>query len=246
MAKVSLYPAIDLKDGQCVRLAQGDMDRATVFNDDPGAQAKSFADAGAGWIHVVDLNGAFAGKPVNAAAVEAIVSAVDVPVQLGGGIRDMAMVEHWLTGGIARIVLGTAAVKNPALVHDACAAFPGRVAVGIDARGGMVAVEGWAETSDITAVELAQRFEDAGVAAIVHTDIDRDGVLQGPNLEASAALADAVSIPVIVSGGVAALEDLAAIKTRAERSPGLAGVISGRALYDGRIDLAAALNLLAE
>jgi phosphoribosylformimino-5-aminoimidazole carboxamide ribotide isomerase len=245
MARVTLYPAIDLKDGQCVRLAQGDMDRATVFNDDPGAQAKDFARAGAEWIHVVDLNGAFAGKPVNADAVQAIVAAVDVPVQLGGGIRDMAMVEHWLGGGVQRIVLGTAAVKNPALVHDACTAFPGRIAVGIDARGGMVAVEGWAETSDITAEDLAKRFEDARVAAIVHTDIDRDGVLQGPNLDASAALADAVSIPVIVSGGVASLDDLAAIQSRAATSPGLAGVISGRALYDGRIDLASALSLLA-
>jgi phosphoribosylformimino-5-aminoimidazole carboxamide ribotide isomerase len=246
MATVILYPAIDLKDGQCVRLAQGDMARTTVFNDNPAAQARLFAEAGAAWIHVVDLNGAFAGKPVNAAAVEAIIAAVDRPVQLGGGIRDMAMVAHWLTSGVERIVLGTAAVKNPDLVRESCAAFPGRIAVGIDARGGRVAVEGWAETSDITAVDLARRFEDAGVAAIVHTDIDRDGVLGGPNLEASAALADAVTIPVIVSGGVASLEDLRAIKSRAQTSPGLSGVISGRALYDGQIDLSEAIAVLAE
>jgi phosphoribosylformimino-5-aminoimidazole carboxamide ribotide isomerase len=246
VSKVILYPAIDLKDGQCVRLAQGDMERATVFNDDPAAQANAFAAAGAEWIHVVDLNGAFAGQPVNGAAVEAIVAAVDQPVQLGGGIRDMAMAEHWLGAGIARIVLGTAAVKDPAFVKDACRAFPGQAAVGIDARGGRVAVEGWAETSDITATDLAKRFEDAGVAAIIHTDIDRDGVLTGPNLDASAALAKAVSIPVIVSGGVSSLDDLADIKDRAATTPGLAGVISGRALYDGRIDLQAALNLLAE
>lgn len=245
MSQVVLYPAIDLKDGQCVRLAQGDMERATVFNDDPAAQARAFADAGTSWIHVVDLNGAFAGKPVNAAAVESIVNAVDVPVQLGGGIRDMAMVEHWLTSGVQRIVLGTVAVKNPQVVRDACTAFPGRVAVGIDARGGRVAVEGWAETSDIKAKDLARQFEDAGVAAIIHTDIDRDGVLQGPNLDASAALAEAVSIPVIVSGGVATLDDLRAIKERSQTASGLAGVISGRALYDGRIDLAEALTLLA-
>lgn len=245
MSQVILYPAIDLKDGQCVRLAQGDMERATVFNDNPADQARAFANAGTSWIHVVDLNGAFAGQPVNAAAVESIIEAVDVPVQLGGGIRDMAMVEHWLTSGVQRIVLGTVAVKNPQVVREACAAFPGRVAVGIDARGGRVAVEGWAETSDVKAEDLAKQFEDAGVAAIVHTDIDRDGVLQGPNLEASAALADAVSIPVIVSGGVAALDDLRAIKDRAQTSSGVAGVISGRALYDGRIDLAEALTLLA-
>lgn len=246
MSKIILYPAIDLKDGQCVRLAQGDMARATVFNDDPGAQARAFADAGADWIHVVDLNGAFEGKPVNAAAVEAIIDAVDQPVQLGGGIRDMAMVSHWLSSGVERIVLGTAAVKNPDLVRDACATFPGRIAVGIDARNGRVAVEGWAETSDVTAIDLATQFEDAGVAAIIHTDIDRDGVLGGPNLDASAALADAVKIPVIVSGGVATIEDLHAIKLRAQNSPGIAGVISGRALYDGRIDLSEAIIALAE
>ncbi len=246
MSKIILYPAIDLKDGQCVRLAQGDMARATVFNDDPGAQARAFADAGADWIHVVDLNGAFEGKPVNAAAVEAIIDAVDQPVQLGGGIRDMAMVSHWLSSGVERIVLGTASVKNPDLVRDACATFPGRIAVGIDARNGRVAVEGWAETSDVTAIDLATQFEDAGVAAIIHTDIDRDGVLGGPNLDASAALADAVKIPVIVSGGVATIEDLHAIKLRAQNSPGIAGVISGRALYDGRIDLSEAIIALAE
>lgn len=245
MSQVILYPAIDLKDGQCVRLAQGDMDRATVFNDDPVSQALTFTDAGCPWIHVVDLNGAFAGKPVNATAVEKIVAAVPCPVQLGGGIRDMAMAEHWITAGVARIVLGTAAVKDPAFVRAACAAFPGSVAVGIDARNGMVAVEGWAETSDVTTVDLAKRFEDAGVAAIIHTDIERDGVLSGPNLESSVALADAVHIPIIVSGGVASLDDLYAIKRRAESFPGLTGVISGRALYDGRIDLGDALFLLA-
>lgn len=246
MSKIILYPAIDLKGGQCVRLAQGDMARVTVFNDNPGAQARAFADSGADWIHVVDLNGAFEGKPVNAAAVEAIIDAVDKPVQLGGGIRDLAMVSHWLSSGVERIILGTAAVKNPDLVRDACTAFPGRIAVGIDARNGRVAVEGWAETSDVTAVDLAKQFEDAGVAAIVHTDIDRDGVLGGPNLDASAALADAVKIPVIVSGGVATIEDLHAIKLRAQNSPGIAGVISGRALYDGRIDLSEAIVALAE
>lgn len=246
MPKIIFYPAIDLKDGQCVRLAQGDMARATVFNDDPGGQARAFSTAGADWIHVVDLNGAFEGKPVNADAVEAIIGAVDKPVQLGGGIRDMVMVSHWLNSGVERIVLGTAAVKNPSLVRDACTAFPGRIAVGIDARNGRVAVEGWAETSDVTAVDLAKQFEDAGVAAIVHTDIDRDGVLGGPNLNASAALADAVTIPVIVSGGVATIEDLHAVKLRAQKSPGIAGVISGRALYDGKIDLSEAIIALAE
>ncbi len=246
MTHVDLYPAIDLKDGVCVRLAQGDMNRATVFNDNPAQQAKAFQDAGANWIHVVDLNGAFAGKPVNAEAVESILRTVTVPVQLGGGIRDFDMVTHWLTTGVNRIVLGTAALKNPDLVRQACKEFPGHIAVGIDARGGWVAVEGWAESSDVTAVELARRFEDAGVSVIIHTDIDRDGVLGGPNLNASADLADAVNIPIIVSGGVASLEDIGAIKRRAIKSPGLVGVISGRALYDGRIDLAEAISLLEE
>jgi len=246
MPKIILYPAIDLKDGECVRLAQGDMARVTVFNDDPGAQARAFTGAGADWVHVVDLNGAFEGKPVNSAAVEAIIDAVDKPVQLGGGIRDLATVSHWLSSGVERIVLGTAAIKNPDLVRNACAAFPGQIAVGIDARNGRVAVEGWAETSDVTAVDLAKQFEDAGVAAIVHTDIDRDGVLGGPNLNASAALADAVKIPLIVSGGVATIKDLYAIKLRALNSPGIAGVISGRALYDGRIELSEAILALAE
>ncbi|MEQ8735339.1 MAG: 1-(5-phosphoribosyl)-5-[(5-phosphoribosylamino)methylideneamino]imidazole-4-carboxamide isomerase [Rhodospirillaceae bacterium] len=246
MTHVDLYPAIDLKDGVCVRLAQGDMNRATVFNDNPAQQAKAFQDAGANWIHVVDLNGAFAGKPVNAEAVESILRTVTVPVQLGGGIRDFDMVTHWLTTGVNRIVLGTAALKDPDLVRQACKEFPGHIAVGIDARGGWVAVEGWAESSDVTAVELARRFEDAGVSVIIHTDIDRDGVLGGPNLNASADLADAVNIPIIVSGGVASLEDIGAIKRRAIKSPGLVGVISGRALYDGRIDLAEAISLLEE
>ena len=245
MGQVIFYPAIDLKDGQCVRLAQGDMDRATVFNDDPAAQAHVFAEAGASWIHVVDLNGAFEGKPVNGAAVESITAAVECLVQLGGGIRDMAIAEIWIDAGVARLVLGTAAVKNPDFVRDACKTFPNCIAVGIDAREGRVAVEGWAETSDITAADLAKRFEDAGVAAIIHTDIDRDGVLSGPNIDASAALAEAVAIPIIVSGGVSSLEDLQDIKAKAEATPGLAGVISGRALYDGRIVLTEALALLA-
>ena len=245
MGQVVLYPAIDLKDGQCVRLAQGDMDRATVFNDDPAAQAQMFTEAGASWIHVVDLNGAFAGRPVNGAAVESVLAAVECPVQLGGGIRDMAMVEHWASAGVARLVLGTAAVKDPDFVREACKAFPDRIAVGIDARGGRVAVEGWAETSNITVTDLAKRFEDAGVAAIIQTDIDRDGVLSGPNVDASATLAEAVAIPIIVSGGVSSLEDLRDIKAKAEAIAGLAGVISGRALYDGRIDLGEALSLLA-
>jgi phosphoribosylformimino-5-aminoimidazole carboxamide ribotide isomerase len=238
-----LFPAIDLKDGRCVRLIKGDMNQATVFNDSPANQARQFADAGCEWIHVVDLNGAFAGVPVNAAAVKDILAAVSVPVQLGGGIRDMAGITAWLEAGVARVILGTVAVKNPALVHDACRTYPGRVAVGIDARGGRVATEGWAETGDLTVIDLARRFVDAGVAAIIHTDIDRDGILAGPNVAASAELARAVPIPVIVSGGVSSLDDLRAVK--AEAASGIAGVISGRAIYDGCIDLAEAVALLA-
>ena len=236
-----VYPAIDLKDGRCVRLVRGAMDSATVFNDDPAAQARTFAGAGAAWIHVVDLDGAFAGKPKNAAAVEAIVKATPVKVQLGGGIRDEHTIENWFEKGVARIVLGTAAVKNPNLVRAACRRWPGQVALGIDARGGMVAVEGWAETSAIAALDLAGRFEDAGAAAIVYTDIERDGALQGVNVEATAALARALKTPVIASGGIASLDDLAAL--RAHEKDGVAGAILGRALYDCRVDLKSALAL---
>jgi phosphoribosylformimino-5-aminoimidazole carboxamide ribotide isomerase len=238
-----LYPAIDLKDGACVRLERGVMDRATVFNADPPAQARAFADAGCTWLHVVDLDGAFAGRPMNAAAVEAIVAAVDLKLQLGGGIRDLATIERWLDAGLARVILGTAALKDPALVREACRLFPGRVAVGIDARDGRVAVEGWAETSTLTALELARRFEDCGVAALIHTDIERDGMLRGANVAATAALARAIATPVIVSGGVSSLDDLRAVK--AEAASGIAGAICGRALYDGRLDLAEALALFA-
>ena len=237
-----LYPAIDLKDGQCVRLLRGAMDRATVFGDDPAAQARAFVAAGCAWLHLVDLNGAFAGRPVNGGAVEAILAAVDVPVQLGGGIRDRATIEAWLERGVARVILGTAALRDPGLVRAAAAAHPGRVAVGIDARDGRVAVEGWAQTSETLAVDLARRFEDAGVAAIVYTDIDRDGAMAGPNVAATAALAQAVSIPVIASGGVASLDDLRALKNSG--AP-LDGAISGRALYEGRLDLAEAVRYLA-
>lgn len=236
-----LYPAIDLKDGQCVRLLHGEMDKATVFGDDPAAQAAAFEAAGCEWLHLVDLNGAFAGQPVNAAAVEAILARVTVPCQLGGGIRDMATIETWLGKGLARVILGTVAVENPALVREAAAAFPGRVAVGIDAREGRVATKGWAEVTDVKVTDLARAFEDAGVAAIIYTDILRDGAMQGPNIAATEALARAVSIPVIASGGVASLADLVAL-----RDTGIiAGAISGRALYDGAIDLARALAVLA-
>lgn len=237
-----LYPAIDLKDGQCVRLLRGEMEAATVFNDDPAGQAAKFEAAGCAWIHLVDLNGAFAGKPVNAGAVEAILDRIKVPAQLGGGIRDMATIEAWLSRGLARVILGTVAVRDPGLVKAAAKAFPGKVAVGIDARDGMAAVEGWAETTDISALDLARRFEDAGVAAIIYTDIARDGAMQGPNVEATAALANAVSIPVIASGGVSSMDDLRALK--ACGAP-LDGAISGRAIYDGSLDVAEAARFMA-
>lgn len=232
-----LIPAIDLKDGHCVRLEQGDMSVSTSFGDDPAAMARRWVEAGARRLHLVDLNGAFAGKPVNAAAVEAILAAVSIPVQLGGGIRDAAMVETWLARGIRRVILGTAAVRDPGFVREACRRFPGRVAVGIDARGGKVAVEGWAQTSDLTALELAQRFEDAGVAAIIYTDIARDGTQNGPNLWSTEAVAKAAGIDVFASGGVGSLDDIRQLAT----VPELAGVIVGRALYSGAVDLGAAL-----
>jgi phosphoribosylformimino-5-aminoimidazole carboxamide ribotide isomerase len=239
---VILFPAIDLKNGQCVRLEQGDMARATVFNLDPAAQARAFAAQGFEYLHVVDLDGAFAGKPMNAHAVEAMLEAVSMPVQLGGGIRDLGTIEGWLAKGVARVIIGTAAVRDPALVKVAAKRFPGRVAVGLDARDGKVAVEGWAETSQVTALEIAQRFEDAGVAAIVFTDIARDGLLKGLNLDATIALAERIAIPVIASGGFASIEDVKALL--APRAKNLAGAIAGRALYDGRLDAAAALALI--
>lgn len=240
-----VYPAIDLKDGACVRLKRGDMNEATVYSADPAAQVRKWQDEGAAWLHVVDLNGAFAGKPVNQDAVAAILGAARVPVQLGGGIRDMAGIEHWLQAGVRRVILGSAAVKNPALVRDACRAFPGHVAVGIDARNGLVATEGWAESSDIAAHDLAVRFEDDGVAAIIYTDIGRDGMLGGINIEATLALARRLDAPVIASGGAGSLEDLTALADAATAaSVRLNGVIVGRALYDGRIELGAAVARL--
>jgi phosphoribosylformimino-5-aminoimidazole carboxamide ribotide isomerase len=237
-----LFPAIDLKDGQCVRLKLGDMEQATVFSDNPAAQAKSFEQQGFAWLHLVDLNGAFAGKPVNAAAVEAILNAINIPLQLGGGIRDMATIEHWLGLGVKRVILGTAALRDPDLVREACKKFPRQVVVGIDAKTGHVAVEGWGESSDMTAIELAKRFSDAGVAAIVFTDIERDGVLKGINFEKTLELAEAVPIPVIASGGLASMADVRRLATF--ECAILEGAITGRALYDGRLDVPEALALL--
>jgi phosphoribosylformimino-5-aminoimidazole carboxamide ribotide isomerase len=239
---VILFPAIDLKDGRAVRLQQGDMARATVFNDDPAAQAKIFVEQGFEYLHIVDLDGAFAGKPVNAAAVERILGAVKIPLQLGGGIRDQATIEAWLGKGIKRVIIGTAAVRNPALVKEAARAYPGRIAVGLDARDGKVAVEGWAETSTLSALDIAQRFEDAGVAAIIYTDVARDGMLKGLNLDATIALAEKISIPVIASGGLASIADVRALLEARARK--LEGAIAGRALYDGRLDAAQAIALL--
>ncbi|GIX12261.1 MAG: 1-(5-phosphoribosyl)-5-[(5-phosphoribosylamino) methylideneamino] imidazole-4-carboxamide isomerase [Paracoccaceae bacterium] len=237
------YPAIDLKGGRCVRLLRGRMDRATVFAEDPAAQAQAFEAAGCEWLHLVDLDGAFAGRPENAAAVEAILAAVSIPVQLGGGIRSEETIDRWLSLGVRRVILGTAAVRDPGLVRRAAAAHPGRIAVGIDARAGRVAVEGWAEETDLAATDLARRFEDAGVAAIIFTDIDRDGAMEGPNVESTAALARAVAVPVIASGGVSSMADLRAL---AECGAPLDGVISGRAVYEGRIDPARAVALLRQ
>jgi len=239
-----LFPAIDLKEGKCVRLVRGDMNSATVFNESPAAQAQTFAEAGCEWVHVVDLNGAILGQPVNADAVKEILATIKIPVQLGGGIRDMATIEAWMAAGVSRVVLGTAAVQNRALVLAACTRFPGRIAVGVDVRGGCVSVDGWTKASNIKAEDLVRRYEDAGVAAVVHTDIDRDGVLSGPNIAATRALAELVTIPIIVSGGVSCLDDLRAIKAAAEA--GIVGVICGRALYDGRLDLDQALVQMAE
>jgi phosphoribosylformimino-5-aminoimidazole carboxamide ribotide isomerase len=241
---VILFPAIDLKNGEAVRLQQGDMARATVFSRDPAAQARAFAEQGFTYLHLVDLDGAFAGKPVNAAAVERILAAVKIPVQLGGGIRDRATIDAWLSKGIARVIIGTAAVRDPALVKAAARVYPGRVAVGLDARDGQIAVEGWSKTAALSALDLARRFEDAGVAAIVYTDVNRDGMLGGLNLDATIALAKAISLPVIASGGLASLADVRALlEPRAQK---LEGAIAGRALYDGRLDPAAALSLLRQ
>ena len=238
------FPAIDLKDGKCVRLFQGDMDQTTIFGDDPAAQAKIFEDAGCSWIHVVDLNGAFEGKPVNEKAVISILNAISIPIELGGGIREMATVDFWLERGVRRVILGTAALKDPGLVKEACKKHPGRIAVGIDARGEKVAVEGWAEVSGLATIDLARQFEDTGVAAIIYTDIDRDGVMKGPNIEATLKLACAVSIPVIASGGVSSMDDLEKLKLSGNGL--LEGVISGRAIYDGKIDPTEASALLKD
>lgn len=238
-----LFPAIDLKDGQCVRLYKGDMDKSTVYNDNPAAQAKEFSKAGCSWLHVVDLNGAMDGKPVNAEAVQSILEASDMPVQLGGGMRSMNHIEFWLSEGVSRVILGTAAINNPDLVREACDEFPGQIAVGLDARGGMVATEGWTETSDTTAVEIARYFEDTGVAAIIYTDIDRDGTKEGPNIAETLSLAQKLSTPVIASGGVGSLDDLRALKEIEDED--VIGVIAGRALYDNQFTVAQALEILS-
>jgi len=236
------FPAIDLKDGQCVRLLRGEMDQATVFNDDPGSQALAFVKEGCEWIHVVDLNGAFEGRPVNADAVDAILDEVPVPIELGGGIRDMETIRFWLDKGVRRVILGTVALRDPDLVIAACEKFPGRIAVGVDAKDGMVAVEGWAEVSDISAIDLAKKFEDVGVAAIIFTDIARDGLMQGPNVDSTLELAQAISTPVIVSGGVSSMDDLQKVKDVGGDI--FEGVISGRAVYDGKITVCDAVDLL--
>jgi phosphoribosylformimino-5-aminoimidazole carboxamide ribotide isomerase len=236
-----LYPAIDLKDGKCVRLFQGDMQKATVFSFDPADQAARFEREGFAWLHIVDLNGAFKGKPVNASAVEAILAQVKIPVQLGGGIRDMAMIEHWLKAGVSRVILGTAALRNPDFVKDACRKFPGKIVVGIDAKGGKVAVEGWAEVSDMQASDLAKKFEDAGVSAIIYTDIARDGAMQGPNVQETVHLAEQISTPVIASGGISSVDDIKRYKEF--ESKGIAGCVLGRAIYDGKIKAVEALKL---
>ena len=237
------YPAIDLRHGQCVRLLHGEMEKATVFNDDPASQALTFQKHGGQWLHLVDLNGAFEGKPINGKAIEGILNAVEIPVQLGGGIRDMATIEMWLGRGVRRVILSTIAVRNPKLVREACKRHPGRVALGIDARDGFVAVEGWAKTAKVTALDMAKQFEDAGAAAIIHTDIGRDGAMRGPNLEATAELTASVLTPVILSGGVSSMDDIRCV---AASGVGIEGVISGRAIYDGRVDVTKAVSLLAE
>ena len=239
-----LFPAIDLKNGQCVRLKLGDMEQATIFNDNPAAQAKSFEDQGFEWLHLVDLNGAFEGRPVNGKAVEEILQAISIPVQLGGGIRDLATIEHWLSRGVTRVILGTIALRNPDIVREACKEFPGKIVVGIDAKAGLVAIEGWGESSALTAIELGKRFEDAGAAAIVFTDIDRDGILKGINFEKTLELANSVAIPVIASGGLASIKDVERLLE--PDCAILEGVISGRAIYDGRLDSKAALKLIRE
>lgn len=240
-----LFPAIDLKDGNCVRLVKGEMDQATIFNDDPGHQALQFENAGCEWVHLVDLNGAFEGRPVNADAVQSILNNVTVPVQLGGGIRDLETIRTWIEKGISRVILGTIALRDPSIVIKAAKEFPGKIAVGIDARSGMVAVEGWAETSDMSAVELGKKFEDAGVCSIIYTDIDRDGTMEGLNVAGTIDLANALDIPVIASGGVASIDDLKILKAAAEKATGvIEGAISGRALYDGSLDIADAIQFL--